>query len=157
MSRFTTEVRVVPRAAWIVAALAYVCLSVPSFIFIAPTDRVIGTWPRWQQAVVVYVGFVLVAALVALIGYVYGDAKRRQMRYIMWTLLSILIANGIGVILYFIVREPLPGFCSRCGSPAAQGFAYCPRCGAGLHPTCPSCHRVIQGPWTHCAWCGTKM
>ena len=32
MSGFTTELRVVPRAAWIVAALAYVCLSVPSFI-----------------------------------------------------------------------------------------------------------------------------
>jgi len=157
MSRFTTEVRVVPRAAWIVAALAYVCLSVPSFIFIAPTDRVIGTWPRWQQAVVVYVGFVLVAALVALIGYVYGDAKRRQMRYIMWTLLAFCIPNGIGIILYFILRDPLPAQCPGCGHLEKAPFPYCPRCGTLRHPTCSKCEKPVDPTWSNCAYCGQPL
>jgi len=122
MSRFRNELRVVPRAAWIAAALAYVCLSVPLFIYVAPADRVIGPMPRWEQALVVYIGFLFVAAFVALIGYVYGDAKRRQMRYVMWTLLAFLIPHGIGLILYFVLRGPLPkpspgGTCAYCGQP----------------------------------------
>ncbi len=45
--------------------------------------------------------------LVLLIGYVYADAKRRGMRYVMWTLLAIFIPNAIGIILYFVMRDPL--------------------------------------------------
>jgi hypothetical protein len=157
MSRFTTELRVVPRAAWIVAALAYGCLSVPSFIFIAPTDRVIGTWPRWGQAVTVYVGFVLVAALVALIGYVYGDAKRRQMRYVMWTLLASCIPNGIGIILYFILRDPLPAPCPGCGHLEKAPFPYCPHCGTLRHPTCSKCDKPVEPAWSNCAYCGQPL
>src|SRR5215831_16663734 len=115
MSRFTKELRVIPKAAWIVAWFAYLCMVVPLFFFVAPTDPEIGKWPRWGQALVVYGSFLLVVALVALIGYVYGDAKRRQMRYVMWTLLAIFIPNGIGMILYFILRDPLPEPCPGCG------------------------------------------
>ena len=97
------------------------------------------------------------AGNILLIGYVYGDARRRGMRYVMWTLLAIFLFNGIGIILYFILREPLLGYCSRCGKPASHGFAYCPHCGAGLRPSCPACHRVIEGPWSHCAWCGAPI
>ena len=108
MSRFTKELRVIPKAAWIVAWFAYLCFTVPVFFFVAPTDPEVGKWPRWGQALFVYGIFLLVVALVALIGYVYGDAKRRQMRYVMWTLLAIFVPHGIGMILYFILRDPLP-------------------------------------------------
>jgi hypothetical protein len=47
MSRFTKELRVIPKAAWIVAWFAYLCFTVPLFIFVAPTDPEIGKWPRW--------------------------------------------------------------------------------------------------------------
>ena len=49
------------------------------------------------------------AGYTLLIGYIYGDARRRGMRYVMWTLLAIFLFNGIGIILYFILREPLHG------------------------------------------------
>ena len=75
MSRFTKELRVIPKAAWIVAWFAYLCFTVPLFFFVAPTDPEIGKWPRWGQALFVYGIFLLVVALVALIGYVYGDAS----------------------------------------------------------------------------------
>ena len=39
MSRFTKELRVIPKAAWIVAWFAYLCVTVPLFLFVAPTDR----------------------------------------------------------------------------------------------------------------------
>ena len=38
MSRFTKELRVIPKAAWIVAWFAYLCFTVPLFFFVAPTD-----------------------------------------------------------------------------------------------------------------------
>ena len=57
----------------------------------------------------------LLAGYALLIAYVYGDARRRGMRYVMWTLLAIFLFNGIGIILYFILREPLMVYCSRCG------------------------------------------
>lgn len=99
----------------------------------------------------------LLGGYTLLIGYVYGDARRRGMRYVMWTLLSIFLANGIGIILYFILRDPLPVYCSRCGCGVKQGFAYCPRCGANVLPACPACQRVVQPGWSHCAWCGASF
>src|SRR5690349_10236863 len=54
MSRFTRELRVIPKEAWIVAWFAYLCFTVPLFFFVAPTDPEIGKWPRWGQALFVY-------------------------------------------------------------------------------------------------------
>jgi len=67
-----------------------------------------------------------VAGWTLVLGYVYGDARRRGMRYGLWTLLAVFIPNGIGVVLYFILREPMPSYCAKCGSPAKQGHAFCP-------------------------------
>ena len=50
MSRFTKELRVIPKAAWIVAWFVNLCFTLPLFFFVAPTDREIGKWPRWGQA-----------------------------------------------------------------------------------------------------------
>jgi len=75
----------------------------------------------------------------------------------MWTLLAIFLFNGIGVILYFILREPLQVYCSRCGTGVQPTHAFCPRCGAGVQPACQACHRTIQTGWTHCAWCGNQL
>ena len=97
------------------------------------------------------------AGYTLLIGYVYGDARRRGMRYVMWTLLAIFLFNGIGIILYFILREPLLAYCSRCGSGVRHGFPYCPRCGANVLPACPACWRVVEIGWSHCAWCGANF
>jgi hypothetical protein len=144
--------RVIPIGAWITAGVALVLMIL--FISLKMTTRHSSIEARvWFPLLI---GFAL-AGNILLIGYVYGDAKRRGMRYVMWTLLAIFLTNGIGIILYFILREPLMGFCSRCGKPASGGFAFCPHCGSGLKPSCPACHRVIEGPWSHCAWCGTPV
>ena len=97
------------------------------------------------------------AGYALLIGYVCGDARRRGMRYVMWTLLAIFLFNGIGIILYFILRDPLQVYCSRCGAGVQASHAFCPRCGAGAQPACRACHRILQPGWTHCAWCGNQL
>jgi hypothetical protein len=156
MSRFTKELRVIPKAAWIVE-FAYLCFAVPLFIFVARTDPEIGKWPRWGQALCVFGMFLFVVAWVTLIGYIYGDAKRRQMRYVMWTLLAIFIPNAIGMILYFILRDPLPKPCLGCGHIEKAGFPFCPHCGALLQPTCSKCGKPVDPTWANCAHCGQRL
>jgi len=92
-----------------------------------------------------------------LLVFIYGDAKRRGMRYVMWTWLAALIPNCIGIILYFVLREPMPVHCCQCGCVMQAGFAYCPRCGCVTAPACVQCKRVTQAGWSHCAYCGAKL
>ena len=157
MSRFTNELRVIPKTAWIVAWLAYLCTTVPLFFFLAPTDPEMSKLPRSVQALLIYGFMLLGVAWVALIGYIYVDAKRRQMRYVMWTLLAICIPNAIGMILYFILRDPLPKACPGCGHVEKAKFPFCPRCGALLHSTCSKCDKPVEPAWANCAHCGQQL
>jgi predicted RNA-binding Zn-ribbon protein involved in translation (DUF1610 family) len=144
--------RVIPIPAWITAG----CLFAISFLVL---NLVIGIHdvPLPIFILLRIVVPVVAAGYVLLVGYIYGDARRRGMRYVMWTLLAIFLSNGVGAILYFVLRDPLPGYCSACGSMMHHGYAYCPRCGSNMLPACPSCRRVSQPGWTHCAYCGTKL
>lgn len=162
MSRFTKELRVIPTAAWIVGWVMYLCFTVPMFFLVLPTDPDIGRWPRWGQALFIYGIFLFVVALVALIGYIYGDAKRRHLRYVMWTLLAIFIPYALGIILYFvlrdysILRDPLSP-CPGCGNVVKTGFPFCPHCGTSLQPACPNCGKAVEPVWANCAHCGQRL
>src|SRR3954466_5801416 len=46
------------------------------------------------------------AASTLLAGYVYADASRRGMPPIPWTALALLVPNGLGFVLYFLLRKP---------------------------------------------------
>jgi hypothetical protein len=72
---------------------------------------------------------VFTAAFFLVLGYIYGDAKRRQMPAVVWVIAAFLIPNLIGIILYFLVRRPLLGPCSSCGKPIQAGGAFCSKCG----------------------------
>src|SRR5690348_11483974 len=72
---------------------------------------------------------VFTAAFFLALGYVYGDAKRRQMPAWAWVIAAGLIPNCIGFILYFVFRRPLLGPCSSCGKPIRAGEAFCSHCG----------------------------
>jgi hypothetical protein len=92
-----------------------------------------------------------------LVSYVYGDAQRRGMRHVVWTLVAAFVPNALGFIAYFLLREPLLQPCSACGATARRDFAFCPQCGAALPRVCPSCRRPVETSWSHCAHCGTKI
>jgi hypothetical protein len=94
---------------------------------------------------------------VLLIGFVYVDAKRRGMRYVVWTWLAIVIPDMIGVILYFILRDPMPTPCPKCGKLVAQSFSFCPDCATELMRTCKVCHKKLGTGWVNCAYCGAPV
>jgi RNA polymerase subunit RPABC4/transcription elongation factor Spt4 len=92
-----------------------------------------------------------------LVSYVYGDAKRRGMRALVWAVVAALVPNALGFIAYFLLREPLLKPCGACGVLARRDLAFCPQCGSPLAQVCPSCRRAVEPAWKHCAHCGALV
>jgi hypothetical protein len=157
MSRFRDELRVIPRTAWFLALVVYLCSATLIFEFGILRDPEFRNWPLLGKVAFAYGLFLLVLALILLVGYVYADAKRRRMRYVMWTWLALLIPDGIGIILYFILRDPLPLPCPSCRADVPAKFTFCPHCGAALKPTCPQCGKAVEPGWANCPNCGAKL
>ncbi len=149
--------RVIPPAAWIVAFLAYLAFVLLTYQVFLPHDKAMSLWQDWQKLLFATGVPLFLIPYVLLIGYIYGDAKRRRMRHVMWMLLAIFIPNLIGVLLYFLLRDPLPAPCPKCGKVADGTYTFCPHCGTELARSCAVCHRMIEPGWDNCAYCGTKL
>ena len=161
MSRFEQEWALVPKGArWTAALLCLVVTSIVGGVFLFP-----GLAERNGMAVLLLlpfflasvVGVAFIGAWVLLVGYVFGDAKQRGMNHVLWTLLAIFIPNAIGIILYFILREPVTVPCPACGTPARKGFAFCAGCGAAVRAACPQCRQPIEPGWRNCTRCGVPL
>lgn len=157
MNRFSDEIRIISPVAWVVALLLGGCLFGLVFYIAIPNDLKMSRWaPAGQIAFATWPALLLIGWVI-LIGYVNADARRRGMRYVMWTILAIVIPNAIGIILYFVLRDPLSSPCPSCGHLAGPGFVFCPQCGTELAPACPACKRAIKADWKRCAYCGTQL
>ena len=157
MSRFNDEMKIVPRWAWVLTAVfALAFLAGVFFLRILSGDNrsTLQFWPLFFVGPFILVMF---SVFVLLVGYIYGDAKRRGMRPVLWALLAFFIPNAIGIVLYFILREPLLVSCPKCGKGVKPAFPFCPSCGESLAGTCPSCRYVVERGWTHCAKCGAQL
>ena len=160
MSRFERELSVVPGAArWGAALLGIAIFALFSGAFLSPAlaGQRLASVEALLLGSLALVGSVSAAVYVMLIGYVWGDAKRRGMRYGVWTLLVVCIPNAVGIIIYFILRDPLAAVCQSCGAVASKGHAFCAACGAALQATCPQCHRLVDGGWRYCIQCGATL
>ncbi len=157
MSRIRQEMELVPRTAFAIGVCVWLAFFLLMMLLPFRMDPEGRNWPLPGKLAVSVLPGLPLFILVLLIGYVYADARRRAMRYVMWTLLAIFIPNAIGIILYFVLRDPLPVGCAQCGSQSRPGFAYCPRCGAPLTLACSRCGRVTEPGWTHCAHCGAAL
>ena len=157
MSRFREELRVIPGVAWVIAALAVVCMEALVWQFAIPNDANVRDWPFSAKVGLSTLAAVVPGAYILLVGYVSGDARRRGMRQALWTLIAIFVPNAIGIILYFVMREPLMSCCPKCGTPNKPSFAYCYQCGTELKPACPQCRRPVEADWKACAYCGSAL
>lgn len=157
MSRFSEEIRVVPKVAWAIAILTYLGFIALTWFVLIPRDENFRYWA--PPFLVVFAGIVplFLSIYVLLAGYVYADARRRGMRQVMWTLLAIFVPNAIGIILYFIMRDPLLRKCPSCGHTASSAYAFCPKCGTALSRACPECRSAVQPEWSHCTKCGAQL
>jgi len=92
-----------------------------------------------------------------LIGYVNQDAGRRNMSRILWTLVAIFVPNGLGILLYFVLRKPLGAHCPQCNAVVDPSFSFCPCCRNPLKPVCPHCQHTVNFGDRFCPYCGGSL
>jgi RNA polymerase subunit RPABC4/transcription elongation factor Spt4 len=149
------EFRLIPKVMVAVAVLLFVGLQAFLFLFAFPRDP--HAPPLALQVLVGILGGSILAFIALLVGYVNRDAKRRGMNSTVWTILVLILPNGIGFIIYFVVRQPVRGACPQCGATMNPAFNYCPKCKCLLHPVCPQCHRAIDVGATFCPYCSAEL
>jgi hypothetical protein len=158
-TKAVSELSIIPRWAWILAALVFAaCLAVWGFFFATvPMQEPESRFMPLVFLAAALFGGALVAAFVLLTGYVNRDAPRRGMGAALWTTLVLVIPNGIGLIVYFLVRQPLRAPCPKCSQAIPAGSTYCPACGAKVAKTCPHCDRGLKESTAHCPHCGQAL
>jgi|HubBroStandDraft_6_1064221.scaffolds.fasta_scaffold137446_3 hypothetical protein len=148
------DFKLVARWAWILAAIGFLSVQ---FVFNVVVARQHDAPPAWVRTLLgLLVGLILTCYLL-LIGYVNRDSGRRGMSRALWTTVSVLVPNGLGIILYFILRQPVLGNCPQCGHGVQNGFNFCPQCNYKLNPSCPQCQRMVRPEDTYCPYCGTSQ
>lgn len=149
----TAEIKIVPLWAWTLAAIAFVSAQIIFNTFLAGP----GAPPAWLRVLLGISAGTILGCYLLLSGYVSREAPRRGMSALLWTLVAILIPNGLGIILYFILRQPLNRTCPQCGNTVQMGFNFCPRCSCKLSASCPQCQRLVGRNDIYCAYCGTSL
>ena len=150
----TTEIKIIPLWAWAVAGVAFVAAQ---WFFNIAVARQSGAPPAWCRPLLGTLAGIGGGCYLLFIGYINRDAKRRGMSPTLWTLVAILIPNGLGILVYFILRQPLRIACPQCGNAVQTGFNFCPRCSYKLSPNCPQCQRLIGVNDVYCPYCGTSL
>jgi hypothetical protein len=126
-SRFSlsSEVSIVPGWAWVLAGVGFVSMQ---YVFNVIVAREPDAPPAWAIPFLGVLMGIVVATYFLVVGYVNRDSKRRGMSRILWTSLAALMPNSLGMILYFVLRQPLCGSCPQCGDSMQPGFNFCPLC-----------------------------
>jgi len=150
----TAEIKIVPLWAWALAGIAFIIAQV---FFNAALGRHSGAPPAWGRALLGLGAGLAGACYLLLIGYINRDAKRRGMSPTLWTIMAIIIPNALGIILYFLLRQPRSNVCPQCENGVQTGFNFCPRCNCKLSPSCPQCQRVVGVGDIYCPYCGTSL
>lgn len=148
------EIKLVPSWAWGLAGIAFVAAQ---WFFNIELARHAGGPPAWSRPILGLLAGLGASCYLLLIGYINRDAKRRGMSPVLWTIMSVIIPNALGIILYFLLRQPLGSACPQCGNTVQMGFNFCPRCSYKLSPSCPQCQRLVGPNDVYCPYCGTSM
>lgn len=68
------------------------------------------------------------------LGFVFADARRRNMRSVLWVLVAALFPHLLGFLLYFVMRHPIGSTCTHCGMTVSHHQPFCSWCGTALFP-----------------------
>ena len=171
-AKFTEELKIIPK--WLVGIciVLYVlglaiglAVNLHNFQYGGPIfpDESLRNDPVSSCAALVAAitfGAIALSIFLFMLGYVYRDARRRDMNPALWMLLVLILSPAymfIGLIIYLLVREPLPYTCPQCSTAVNARFNFCPNCKYNLHPACPQCQREISDTDKFCPFCATEL
>jgi Double zinc ribbon len=92
-----------------------------------------------------------------MIGYISKDAPRRAMSTRLWMLACFVMPGGIGLVLYFLLRQPEISLCPACSTHVQSDFHFCPQCNYQLTASCGSCFRTVRTTDLYCTRCGHEL
>jgi len=166
--RFSEEFRIIPK--WLKAlciVLYVIAIAIGVAVVIqAPDARPADLRENVALSALAIAGAItavaiILSACIFMLGYVNRDARRRGMNSALWTWFVLLMlptsVGIIGLIIYLLVREPLPYPCPRCAQPVGPRFNFCPNCKCNLYPSCPNCKREIAETDKFCPYCATEL
>jgi len=171
-STFRNELRIIPKwlvwtcmVLYVVALIVGISINLHNFttnetIFPDDSLRYSPLLSCLALAGVITAMALAFSAVFLMLGYVYRDAKRRGMNAGLWTLLVLILSPAyllIGLIIYLLVREPLPYRCPQCGATVNARYNFCPHCKYNLHPACPACQREVADDDKFCPYCATEL
>ena len=172
-STFRDELRIIPKwliwtcvVLYIIGLIIGMAVNAHNFQTggpVFPGDESLRNEPGLSYlglAGVITLGAIWLSAILCMLGYVYRDAKRRGMNAGLWTLLVLILSPAyllIGLIIYLLVREPLPYTCPQCSASVRARFNFCPNCKYNLHPACPQCQREVADADKFCPYCATEL
>jgi hypothetical protein len=156
MNTFGERLKSIPSPAWVVGFVLAVPVTLGLALGPMRLEPEMRSWPTIAKAGMLALPATFLFTYSLLVGFIYADAKRRRMRHVMWAWLAV-VPYFVGVILYFILRDPLPTPCPRCRTDVPQAFAFCPGCGMSVHPTCAQCGKSLQPEWMNCPHCGSRI
>lgn len=170
-SKFTEELRVIPR--WLIftcLVLYIIALIVGISVNLANMQANREVFPPELRdepllaslalAGVITAASITFSAMLFMFAYVYRDAKRRDMHPALWMIVVLILSPGygiLGLVIYLLVREPLPYPCPQCASSVSARFNFCPNCKTNLHPACPHCQREVSDTDKFCPYCGNDL
>ena len=121
---------IVPKAVQLWAVVIAAC-AVLTGLVVAYTTADQGDVLRIMSAygsATLVLGILLAIWLLGL-GFVYADARRRDMRSALWVLVAALFPHLLGFLLYFVMRHPIAGTCTHCGMTVSNPQRFCSWCG----------------------------
>jgi hypothetical protein len=171
--RFWNELRIIPRWLFVLAAMLYVlALVIALTVNMAQSHNPNGNEmfppelrdnPALAQLALsglITLVVLFFAGFLFMIAYVNRDASRRGMNSALWTLMVIIFLPTwglIGLVVYLLMREPLPYPCPECATTVNARFNFCPNCKCNLHPSCPQCKREVGELDKFCPHCGNDL
>lgn len=153
-TRFRDEIRIISPWTFFLAALTFLSMVV-LVVVVAGRDH--NPPPVAVRCLLGILAGALLGCYIVLIGYVNRDAGRRGMSRLLWTLIAIFVPNGLGIVLYFVLRKPRTANCPQCHAEVEPGFSFCPRCRNRLQPVCPHCKRSVNPGDKFCPYCGGAL
>jgi RNA polymerase subunit RPABC4/transcription elongation factor Spt4 len=172
-SKFTEELRVIPRwliftclTLWILALVIGIGINLHNMA--EPGNNDVFVPELRSQPVLASLALagaitgvsIVFSAMLFMFGYVYRDAKRRGMNPALWTIVVLILSPGygiLGLIIYLLIREPLPYPCPQCATSVSARYNFCPNCKTNLHPACAHCQREVTDTDKFCPYCGNDL
>jgi hypothetical protein len=155
-SIFARELKIVPAWAWVLAGICFIAAQI-FFNVVMPHHHPVGGPPAWARPLLGLLAGIGGGCYLLIIGYINRDSKRRGMSPALWTIVAILIPNALGILLYFVLRQPLHSACPKCGHLLQGGCAFCSQCGCKLSMNCQQCQRMVGGDDLFCPYCGCSL